>query len=88
MAVLIHSMCIFVNLPGSRTQYIYGENWATFLQILIGNRIARIAVSSFFVIPGYFFFKKFDGTPGEKLKRRVTSLAIPYLFWSAFTFFA
>lgn len=91
MVVLIHSSSIFINLPGSRLQYVFGENWATFIQVFIGDGIARIAVPTFFLISGALFFRNFDGTFcnwGKKLKRRIFSLVIPYLFWSAFTFFA
>lgn len=91
MVVLIHAATIFINLPGKDLEYIFGENASTFVQIFIGDGICRVAVPSFFVISGYLFFHTFDGTwTGwiEKLKKRVSSLVIPYLFWSLAVFFA
>jgi fucose 4-O-acetylase-like acetyltransferase len=91
LVVLIHGVTIFINLPGSETQYIYGKNFSTFLQIFIGDGIARIAVPTFFIISGYLFYINFDGSfkaYGNKIQKRIRSLVIPYLFWSALTFFA
>lgn len=91
MVVLIHSMTIFINLPGKETQYIYGKNITTFIQIFIGDGISRVAVPLFLILSGYLFYKNFDGSLSSykyKLKRRFISLVIPYLFWSIVTFFA
>lgn len=91
MIVLIHSITIFINLPGKELQYIYGPNISTFIQIFIGDGIARIAVPMFFIFSGYLYFRNFHGTINEyvyKNKKRIFSLIIPYLFWSSFTFFS
>lgn len=91
LVVLIHSMTVFINLPGSETQYIYGKNITTFIQIFIGDGISRVAVPLFLILSGYLFYKNFDGSLSSykyKLKRRCISLVIPYLFWSTVTFFA
>ena len=90
LIVVIHANSVFINMPGSDLNYVYGANWASFIQLFFSEGIARIAVPLFFIISGYLFFNNFDGSIkeyGKKLKRRVFSLVIPYLFWSAFTFF-
>ena len=53
---------------------------------LLVNGFARIAVPLFFFISGFLFFLKWDGTAAAwlvKLRRRVRSLLIPYLICSA-----
>lgn len=49
--------------------------------------IGRSAVPVFFVISGYMFFYKVENLTKDiyksKLKRRVTSLLVPYLFWNS-----
>ena len=91
LVVLIHADCVFINLPGETLQYIYGPNYSTFIQLFISEGISRIAVPMFFVLSGYLFYHTFDGTLKryyQKLKGRLISLVIPYLFWSSLTFFA
>ncbi len=92
LIVFIHSSCLFMHVPGNPDlQMIFGANWASFIQLFIGEGICRIAVPLFMVISGYLFYLTFDGSwksYGNKLKRRVFSLVIPYLFWSTLTFVA
>lgn len=90
LVVLIHGGSIFINLPGKSLQYVYGYNYSTFIQLFICEGVTRIAVPLFFVLSGYLFYKSFDGTLEQyynKMKRRIRSLVIPYLFWSSFVFF-
>lgn len=88
--VIIHSRTLFVNLPNNiNTNTIFGNNISSFIQVFIGDGITRIAVPLFLIISSYLFYKNFDGTfekYNEKLRSRFHSLAIPYLFWSIFTF--
>ena len=87
--VLIHASCLFMNVPGKELQTVFGFNVASFIQLFIGEGICRIAVPLFMVISGYLFYLSFDGSwksYGNKLKRRIFSLVIPYLFWSTLTF--
>lgn len=89
LIVLIHASCLFMNVPGQDLQMIFGPNLAAFIQLFIGEGICRIAVPLFMVFSGYLFYLSFDGSLksyGNKLKRRLFSLVIPYLFWSTFTF--
>lgn len=91
LIVLIHSSCLFINLPGKETQSVFGVNFATFIQLFFEEGICRVAVPLFMAISGYLFYATFDGSfksYGNKLKRRLFSLVIPYLFWSALTFLA
>lgn len=54
-----------------------------------GEMVGRITVPLFFIISGYLFFQKFDGSIDAykcKLKKRVSSLVIPYLLWNLLAF--
>ena len=54
---------------------------------VLSKIIARVAVPNFLFISGYLFFRNVDSfTPRlycDKLKRRLRSLVVPYLFWNA-----
>lgn len=53
---------------------------------LFSNVLSRIAVPVFFFISGYLFFFNVDFTSNiylNKLKNRVRSLLVPYLFWNS-----
>lgn len=53
--------------------------------------IGHVAVPTFFVISAYLFFSKYsDNIYLTKIKRKVYSLGVPYLFWNivGFLFFA
>lgn len=55
------------------------------LQYLISEQITRICVPLFFIISGYFFYHKYDGTLKSyffQLQKRIKSVLIPYLLWS------
>lgn len=89
LIILIHASCLFINLPGKEMYSIFGVNFATFIQLFFVEGICRVAVPLFMAISGYLFYNTFDGSfksYGNKLKRRLFSLVIPYLFWSALTF--
>ena len=64
-----------MHVPGNQElQMVFGANWASFVQLFIGEGICRIAVPLFMVISGYLFYLTFDGSwksYGSKLKRRV-----------------
>lgn len=67
---------------------ITGDNFPLYILLsnLISNVFARISVPLFFAISGYFFFYKIYEFNFhvylEKLKRRFTSLFIPYIIWN------
>lgn len=53
---------------------------------IITQEIARLAVPLFFFISGFLFFYRTEFSMkayGQKLKKRVRTLLIPYLFWNA-----
>ena len=57
------------------------------VQDYISQGLCRLAVPLFFVISGYLFFAGTDWSMLEyaaKLKKRIKSLLIPYLFWNIF----
>ncbi|WP_081771120.1 acyltransferase family protein [Bacteroides graminisolvens] len=57
-----------------------------FVRNLSSEVVARFCVPLFFLIAGYLFFyklKQFTGaTYREKLRKRASSLLVPYLFWN------
>lgn len=65
------------------------NNWfSEFLRNLISQEIARIAVPLFFLMSGYLFFNGFVWSISlylKKLKSRVHTLLIPFLFWNIAT---
>lgn len=49
------------------------------------SKLTQVAVPFFFVISGYFFFKKsyyINGAYKNMIKKKVKSLLIPFLFWN------
>ncbi len=54
----------------------------------ITRTIVRVAVPMFFIISGYFFFRKPDTFSMEaywiKIKKRLLSILFPYIFWNYF----
>jgi surface polysaccharide O-acyltransferase-like enzyme len=58
---------------------------------LISNGIARVAVPLFFMMSAYLFFREGNLSNqeyGAKLKRRLRTLLIPFLFWNLATLLA
>lgn len=53
---------------------------------LVGNGACRIAVPLFFLISGFLFFNNIYSfslsTFGKKLKKRMSSIVLPYLIWN------
>jgi len=83
MIVFCHSQNIGKNLLPGNTLLNHG--YSSFIQDFFSDGINSIAVPLFFAISGYLFFLKFEGTSAEflsKYKKRLNTLAIPYLFWS------
>ena len=88
--VLIHTQIGTVNgmvanlaapLPFGGAFPLYESTFYLFAQVL-----ARIAVPLFFLFSGFLFFYKTNGFTienyADKLKKRVRTLLIPYLFWN------
>jgi fucose 4-O-acetylase-like acetyltransferase len=61
-----------------------------FLRSLISDGLARISIPLFFLFAGYFFFLCFSWSIDnykKKIKSRIKSLLIPFLFWNLLTLF-
>jgi fucose 4-O-acetylase-like acetyltransferase len=85
--VFIHNYFTTVRLANGSFGVAQNGFWVEFVRFFISQGVARVAVPLFFLISGYLFFlggwsqDKFI----SKLKRRVHTLLIPYLFWNLAT---
>jgi surface polysaccharide O-acyltransferase-like enzyme len=88
MVVFLHSYNIDIKQSG---QILYFQkNWNWIIQNFISNGLTRIAVPLFFLISGYLFVFKSDLTRtdfAQKIKKRIQTLLVPYLFWAFFGLF-
>lgn len=88
MVIFLHSYNI-KNTVG----YLFEPNtffsfFNIFIQNIISQGLARIAVPIFFLLSGYLFFKNFNFLIyKDKIAKRVYTLLIPYLFWAALSVF-
>lgn len=83
LVVFVHSKTTSLNLTSGKSMIANGYN--SIIQDFIIEGIARVAVPFFFLISGYLFFLNNDGSLKEyieKLKKRIISICIPFLFWS------
>jgi surface polysaccharide O-acyltransferase-like enzyme len=84
LVVYLHSYNLVVKFKEG-TQSIIKFDINSFLQTLISQGFARIAVPFFFMISGYLFFYNFNPTYENffiKYKKRFFSLVVPYISWS------
>lgn len=89
LVVFIHNYANTVRLPqGVEAGVIYSNIWVDFARLFISQGIARVAVPLFFLVSGYLFFvDDWSWTQyANKLKKRLRTLLIPYLFWDLLTF--
>lgn len=85
LVVFLHSYNINVSFNSGSISFNSGYN--LFIQNFLSQGLTRIAVPLFFMISGYLFFLKFNGTKNEfkiKFKKRIKSLLLPYLLWSIY----
>lgn len=79
MVVVLHALFTTLDV---NTFFIYN-----FISTLMSNILARVAVPMFFAISGYLFFYKVVkfslSVYGDKLRKRINSLLIPYVLWIA-----
>lgn len=86
MVVIIH--CKINEDKWILPQYttLTGEEFSTTIQILLSNILSGIAVPTFYLISGYFFFYRTEQFTKniylEKLKKRIHTLLIPYILWN------
>jgi Acyltransferase family len=88
---------IYIHNAKGMVQYANGSttvghsvnNWfLSVIQFLISAELASIAVPVFFLLAGYLFFYGADWSVSSffnKLKNRVRSLLVPFLFWNILT---
>ena len=67
-----------------------GLSWNFYLQEFLTNGIARIAVPFFALVAGFFLLLRYDGIRSYPIaiKKRITSLFIPFLLASSLVFIA
>lgn len=88
--VFIHSYSSTVGFAADTIGLTESNLFVDFVRDLISQGVARVAVPLFFLMSGYLFFLGFDfskQTYLEKIKSRVKSLLIPFLFWNLITLF-
>ncbi len=89
--VFIHTCLENVVIGGT---LLVSEGKFPFYNVLhhfVTDELARIAVPLFFFLSGFLFFYRSDfslKTYSEKLKRRIRTLLVPYLFWNVIVFLA
>jgi surface polysaccharide O-acyltransferase-like enzyme len=84
MVVFVHSFNLYKHTPNSDGVVFDGYN--LFIQHFFSQGIARLGVPFFFMFSGYWFFKQYVFSASvvlDKYKKRIQSLGVPYLFWSA-----
>lgn len=84
------SMTLVVLLHGQLISISTG--YTLWIQNFVTGELTRIAVPIFFVISGYLFFQNYSRPGnrffGKKIKKRITTILIPYLFWSFWGLFS
>ena len=79
LVVYIHSY----NATPYGLQYHDSSRFLLWIEDIISQDIAHIAVPTFFAISGYLFYRTANWVNlKSKLKRRVNSLVVPYLVWN------
>ena len=58
--------------------------FTTFTEYLLANGLFRFRIPMLFIISGYLFALDDVRPYGERMKKRLRTLGLPYLFWSAF----
>jgi surface polysaccharide O-acyltransferase-like enzyme len=85
LVVYVHAYTLDLNgFAGALTEH---KNYNTFIQDFISHGIARVATPLFFTVSGFLFFIGFKPKAAvilQKLHKRIPSLLIPFLLWSAF----
>ena len=83
--VMIHCMGSPVDVEAIDFHHLTGADIYDLLRILCSNVVTRVCVPLFFFISGYLFFTRLNSwrwqVYGEKLKKRVRTLLVPYLLW-------
>lgn len=79
----ILSVLVFCIHCSSFRQYTITSNAINVMSTMISGVIPSVAVPLFFIISGALFYRNYDNSKYlSKVKRRATSLIIPYLIWN------
>ena len=58
LVVVLHASAPTLNMPG----FVHDGTTLKFIQAFLGEGITRMAVPAFFMMSGFLFFARFDGT--------------------------
>jgi surface polysaccharide O-acyltransferase-like enzyme len=85
--VFIHNFDTTVSMVGGAIGVAHNSVWVEFVRLFVSRGVARVAVPLLFLVSGYlFFFGEWSWERyGSKLKRRLHTLLIPFLFWNLAT---
>jgi len=85
--VFIHSFGVSINVSDTKIGIENVSFFASSIQYLVSQVLARISVPLFFTISGFLFFNNYElsfHTVSKKMKARAKTLLIPYIFWNSF----
>ena len=88
--VYLHASAAEVGLSTGAVGVANSGYLSDFFRNLISDGVARTAVPLFFLMSGYFFFLGFSWSVEnykKKIKSRIKTLLVPFLFWNIFTLF-
>lgn len=86
-------MVLLVFVHGYNLNESYLQPWTlpceplsptTFIEYWLANGLFRFRIPMLFVISGYLFAMKDNQVHGQRVLKRIKTLLVPYLFWSAF----
>lgn len=85
------SMFLLVFVHGYNIEPRYLQPWTTpfdnltptsFVEYLLANGLFRFRIPMLFIISGYLFALHDDQRHGERVKKRLRTLGLPYVIWS------
>jgi fucose 4-O-acetylase-like acetyltransferase len=85
------SMFLLVFVHGYNLEFRYLQPWTTpmepmtptaFVEYLLANGLFRFRIPLLFIISGYLFALHDDQPHGQRVKKRLRTLGLPYLIWS------
>lgn len=86
------SMFLLVFVHGYNLEFRYLQPWSTpmeamtptaFLEYLLANGLFRFRIPMLFIISGFLFAMHDEQPHGQRVKKRLRTLGLPYLLWSA-----
>jgi surface polysaccharide O-acyltransferase-like enzyme len=83
--VFIHTYGTNVTFSGNQSGIENVGLFAQFIQDVLSQGVARLAIPLFFLLSGYFFFLGLEWTVQSyvnQIRKRINSLLIPFLCWN------